>query len=133
MAQVLAVPPTSNGWVNMEQLIGGHWSAATSGREEDVISPFDGAVVGSVPMAGRTDVDAALTAAVAGARVWRNTPGHERMRIFLSAATLADERVASRTSQRRRLRRARSPSRHPRDRLGKNASDFSGGGRAFRA
>ena len=77
----------------MEQLIGGHWSASKSGREEDVISPFDGAVVGSVPLAGRADVDAALTAAVAGARVWRNTPGHERMRILLSAATLADERA----------------------------------------
>jgi acyl-CoA reductase-like NAD-dependent aldehyde dehydrogenase len=49
----------------MEQLIGGHWTASQSGRE-DVTSPFDGAV-----------------------RVWRNIPGHERMRILLQAATLA--------------------------------------------
>ena len=77
----------------MEQLIGGHWTGSQSGREEDVTSPFDGGVVGSVPLAGKADVDAALTAAVAGARVWRNTPGHERMRILLSAATLADERA----------------------------------------
>jgi glyceraldehyde-3-phosphate dehydrogenase (NADP+) len=77
----------------MEQLIGGRWAASQSGREEEVTSPFDGAVVGSVPIAGQADVDAALTAAVRGARVWRNTPGHERMRILLAAATLADERA----------------------------------------
>src|SRR4051795_6819487 len=79
--------------VNMEQLIGGHWTGSQSGCEEDVTSPFDGGVVGSVPLAGKADVDAALTAAVAGARAWRNTPGHERMRILLQAATLADERA----------------------------------------
>lgn len=77
----------------MEQLIGGRWAASQSGREEEVTSPFDGAVVGSVQVAGRADVDAALTAAVRGAQVWRTTPGHERMRILLEAATLADERA----------------------------------------
>ena len=77
----------------MELLLGGQWTPARSGREEDVTSPFDGAVVGSVPMAGVADVDAALAAAVAGAKVWRNTPGHERMRILLEAATLADQRA----------------------------------------
>jgi glyceraldehyde-3-phosphate dehydrogenase (NADP+) len=77
----------------MEQLIGGHWTASQSGRAEEVTSPFDGAVVGSVPLAGQADVEAALTAAVAGARAWRNAPGHERMRILLAAATLADERA----------------------------------------
>jgi len=77
----------------MELLLGGQWTAARSGREEDVTSPFDGAVVGSVTMAGVADVDAALAAAVAGAKVWRNTPGHERMRILLEAATLADQRA----------------------------------------
>src|ERR1700712_2563363 len=80
---------------HMEQLIGGHWTTSQSGREEDVTSPFDGAVVGSVPLAGHADVDAALTAAVAGARVWRNAPGHERMHILLEAAALADERAES--------------------------------------
>src|SRR3954469_20884986 len=77
----------------MELLIGGQWTASQSGREEEVTSPYDGAVAGIAPIAGAADVDAALTAAVAGARVWRNTPGHERMRILLQAATLADERA----------------------------------------
>jgi acyl-CoA reductase-like NAD-dependent aldehyde dehydrogenase len=77
----------------MELLIGGKWTASQSGREEEVTSPFDGAGVGSVPIAGPADVDAALTAAVAGAAVWRNTPGHQRMRVLLEAARLADERA----------------------------------------
>ena len=77
----------------MQLLIGGQWTAAQSGRVQEVTSPFDGAVAGTVPVAGTVDVDAALTAAVAGAKVWRNTPGHERMRILLQAATLADERA----------------------------------------
>src|SRR4051794_26984624 len=91
----LYVPSTSIGlgWVNMELLIGGQWTAAQSGREEAVTSPYDGAVAGTTPVAGPADVDAALTAAVAGARVWRSTPGHERMRVLLQAATLADERA----------------------------------------
>ncbi|MDB4930102.1 MAG: hypothetical protein JWM10_2586, partial [Myxococcaceae bacterium] len=48
---------------------------------------------GFSPTDARAALDAALTAAVAGAKVWRNTPGHERMRILLEAATLADQRA----------------------------------------
>ncbi|MCW2848189.1 MAG: Lactaldehyde dehydrogenase [Marmoricola sp.] len=77
----------------MELLVGGQWTASHSGRAEEVTSPYDGAVVGLVPVADASDVDAALTAAVAGAKVWRNTPGHERMRILLEAASLADQRA----------------------------------------
>src|SRR5437868_6019240 len=44
----------------MEMLIGGTWQRATSGRTEDVTSPFDGAVVGTVPVAGADDVRTAL-------------------------------------------------------------------------
>src|SRR3982751_6070327 len=88
-----SVPSTSNGWVIVELLIGGHWTAAQSSRVEDVRSPLDGAVAGEVPIAGKADVEAALSSAVAGAQVWRNTPGHERMRILAEAATLADQRA----------------------------------------
>ena len=78
-----------------EMLIGGRWRpAAGSGRREEVTSPYDGAVVGSVPVAGTDDVEAALAAAGGGAQVWRRTPAHERMRILLRAAELADQRAA---------------------------------------
>ena len=75
-------------------LIGGDWrSAVGTGRTEDVTSPYDDSIVGTVPVAGRDDVEAALTAAEAGAVRWRRTPAHERMKILRRAAELADERA----------------------------------------
>jgi glyceraldehyde-3-phosphate dehydrogenase (NADP+) len=82
----------------MEMLIGGTWQSAASGRTEDVTSPFDGTVTGTVPVADAADVRAALDRAEAGAVTWRRTPAHERMRILLRAAELADER-AEQTAQ----------------------------------
>jgi acyl-CoA reductase-like NAD-dependent aldehyde dehydrogenase len=78
----------------MDMLIGGNWAPAASGSREEITSPFDGATAGTVPVAGPPDVDAALTAAQAGAASWRRTPAHERMQILLRAAELADERAA---------------------------------------
>jgi len=74
-------------------LIGGQWTAARSGATEEVRSPYDGSVVGEVPTAGPEDVELALQAAERGAATWRRTPAHERMRILLRAAALADERT----------------------------------------
>ena len=82
----------------MEMLIGGRWRAAARGRAEEVTSPFDGTVVGTVPVADQDDVRAALDRAEAGAATWRRTPAHERMRILMRAAELADER-AEQTAQ----------------------------------
>jgi acyl-CoA reductase-like NAD-dependent aldehyde dehydrogenase len=76
----------------MEMLIGGRWRPG-SGRSEEVTSPYDGSVVGTVPVATVEDVEAALAGAQAGAEVWRRTAAHERMRILLRAAELADERA----------------------------------------
>jgi len=75
-------------------LIGGRWTASQSGETEDVTSPYDGSVVGSVPTAGLDDVEEALAAAERGAATWRRTPAYERMRILRRAAELADERTS---------------------------------------
>ena len=75
----------------MKMLIGGTWQAAANGRTEDVTSPFDGTVTGTVPVAGPDDVRAAVDRAETGAVTWRRTPAHERMRILLRAAELAEE------------------------------------------
>src|SRR4051795_10308621 len=77
-----------------ELLVGGQWVPSRSGETEEVLSPYDGTVVGVVPTGGLEDVDAALAAAERGAVTWRQTPAHERMRILLRAAELADERTA---------------------------------------
>src|SRR5947209_4587817 len=77
-------PDTLTGWcTQMEMLIGGTWQPAASGRTEDVTSPFDGTVTGTVPVADAADVRAALDRAAEGAVTWRRTPAHERMRILL--------------------------------------------------
>jgi acyl-CoA reductase-like NAD-dependent aldehyde dehydrogenase len=78
----------------MEMLIGGSWRSAASGRAEEVTSPFDGAVIGTVPVADEGDVRAALDRAEPGAVTWRRTPAYERMTILMRAADLADERAA---------------------------------------
>ena len=78
-----------------EMLVGGRWrSAAGSGGREEVTSPYDGSVVGTVPVGGVADVEAALAAAEGGAGVWRRTPAHERMRVLVGAAELAEQRAA---------------------------------------
>jgi len=77
----------------LEMIIAGRWSPAASGAVEDVTSPYDGAKVGQVPVAGLADVEAAMSAAQVGAATWRATPAHERMSILLRAAELADERA----------------------------------------
>ena len=58
----------------MELLIGGTWQSAASGRTEEVTSPFDGAVISTVPVAEAGDVRAALDRAELGAVTWRRTP-----------------------------------------------------------
>jgi len=78
----------------MPMLVGGEWREALSGRIEEITSPFDGAVVATVPRAGVDDAGAAVTAAEVGAVIWRRTPAHERMRILLRAAQLIDDRRA---------------------------------------
>jgi acyl-CoA reductase-like NAD-dependent aldehyde dehydrogenase len=50
----------------MTMLIGGTWQAAANGRTEDVTSPFDGTVTGTVPLAGPDDVRAAVDRAESG-------------------------------------------------------------------
>src|SRR5947199_159680 len=78
----------------MELLIGGRWHAQSStGATEEITSPYDGSVVGTVPTAGPDDVERALAAAERGAVTWRRTPAHERMRILRRAADIADERT----------------------------------------
>src|SRR4029079_4047894 len=88
---------------------GGERRPAASGAVDEIPSPWDGRVVGAVPRAGTADCEAAVTAAVHGAALWRRTPGHERLRsplrgarprdararerILLRAADLADERA----------------------------------------
>src|SRR6476619_935965 len=77
----------------MEMLVGGEWCGAADGATEEVRSPFDGHVVGSVPVVGVEDAAAAIDGAVVAARVQRETPAFERFAVWLRAADLVDERA----------------------------------------
>ena len=68
--------------------VAGEWRGAA--REEEVRSPYDGTVVGVVPVADADDADLAVTAAVDGARVMRALPAWERAEILRRAADLVD-------------------------------------------
>ena len=72
----------------MEMLVGGMWCGAVDGASEEVRSPFDGHVVGSVPVGGVEDAAAAIDGAVVAARVQRETPAFERFAVLLRAADL---------------------------------------------
>ena len=72
--------------------IAGRWENPDGRIVQEVISPFTSDAVGEVVLAGREDIDRALDSAVLGAHTWRNTPAHERSKVLLEAARLADER-----------------------------------------
>jgi glyceraldehyde-3-phosphate dehydrogenase (NADP+) len=72
----------------MLMYVAGEWRGAD--REEEVRNPFDGEVVGVVPVASVADAEAALTAAEEGARTMRALPAYERSEILRRAAELVD-------------------------------------------
>ena len=59
---------------------------------ENIVSPFDGSVVGQVPVTKLSDIDSVITKSVKAADLWRHTPAHVRSAVLLKAAALADER-----------------------------------------
>ena len=59
---------------------------------EDITSPFDGAVVGQVPVTKTSEIENVITRSVKSAELWRHTPAHIRSAVLLKAAAIADER-----------------------------------------
>src|SRR6201990_3337237 len=77
----------------MEMLVGGQWCGAVDGAMEEVRSPYDGHLVGSVPVGGVDDAVAAIDGAEGGARVARGMAAHEGLVGLMRAGDLADERA----------------------------------------
>lgn len=76
---------------DLQLYIGGQWQS--SADTLPVLNPADECEIARLPVAGRSDLDAALDAASGGFRVWRNTPPARRAEIILKAATLMRERI----------------------------------------
>ena len=75
---------------DLQLFIRGEWKSMDG---QPVINPADESVIGTVPHAGRAELDAALAAATEGFRVWRHTSAAKRADIILRAARLIRERV----------------------------------------
>ena len=73
----------------MQMYVAGEWTSAAS--EDEIRNPWSGETVDTVPRATAADVDAALAAAVEGARAMRRLPAHERVAILERAADLMED------------------------------------------
>ena len=75
----------------MKMHIDGQW--VDRDKKIEVLNPFDGSVVDTVPAADHADVDLAISAAVRGAEIMAAMPAYERYQILHRAADLMQERI----------------------------------------
>ncbi len=82
--------------MNGQLWIGGAWRESASGARQPVISPYDGAPVGSIAVGGREDARAAVDAAreAFDRGPWPRLSPKARGDVFLAAARLLSERAA---------------------------------------
>jgi succinate-semialdehyde dehydrogenase/glutarate-semialdehyde dehydrogenase len=76
---------------DLQLYIGGAWRKAAKGQP--VLNPADESVIGMVPVASRSDLDAALAAAADGFKTWSKTSPAKRAEVMLKAARLMRERI----------------------------------------
>jgi glyceraldehyde-3-phosphate dehydrogenase (NADP+) len=74
----------------MKMIIGGEW--VEKKEKIDVINPYDGKVIDTVPRGTAEDVDRAVAAAVEGYEVNRNLPLHKRISILKKTADIMGQR-----------------------------------------
>lgn len=77
----------------MKMYVGGRW--VETGKKIEVVHPYDNSVIDTVPNAGPADIEAALAAAVRGAKVMAKLAAWDRYQILKKAA----ERLESRTEE----------------------------------
>jgi len=74
----------------MKMFIHGEW--VEGAKQIEVLNPFDGSVVDTVPQASSSDIETVLAGAVRGAEIMRNMPAYDRFRVLRKAADLMFER-----------------------------------------
>src|ERR1035438_7294765 len=77
----------------MKMCVGGRW--VETGKKIEVVHPYDNSVVDTVPHASLADVDAALAAAVGGAKTMARLTAWDRYQILKKAA----EKLETRTEE----------------------------------
>lgn len=76
---------------DIQLYVGGEWRRTT--ETQAVLNPSNESEIGRVPIASRSDLDAALAAAADGFRLWSQTSPARRSEVILKAAALMRERV----------------------------------------
>ncbi len=76
---------------SIQLYIGGEWRKTTDGMQ--ILNPADESVIGTVPVATRSDLEAALSAAADGFRIWSRISPARRADIIRKAASLMRERI----------------------------------------
>ena len=75
----------------MRMYLGGEW--VDGDLSSEVINPYDGSVIDTVPRAGVEEVDAAIASAVRGAEAMARMPAYERFLLLRRTADLLEERM----------------------------------------
>ena len=75
----------------MQMHVGGEW--IDKSNKIDVLSPFDGSVVDTVPRGDASDVETAIQTAERGAKIMAGLTGYERYEILRKVADLMVERA----------------------------------------
>ncbi|MEE3041156.1 MAG: aldehyde dehydrogenase family protein, partial [Candidatus Latescibacterota bacterium] len=75
----------------MKMHIGGEWTDRDDKLE--VMNPFDGSIIDTVPKASATDVAQAVETAEAGAAIMSDMPAYERYQILHRAAEIMEQRL----------------------------------------
>ena len=74
----------------MKMYTGGEW--LDKDEKMEVVNPYDGSVIDTVPMAEVEDVDSAVASAVRGAEAMAKVPAYQRFLMLRKAADLLQER-----------------------------------------
>ena len=75
----------------MKMLLGGNW--VDRAEKIEVLNPFDGSVVDTVPQSSLDDVEEALATAERGARIMADLTGYQRYEMLMRVAELMRERA----------------------------------------
>lgn len=86
-----AIEQVMTHYPDLQLYIGGRWRRTS--ETQPVLNPADESVIGAVPVAAKSDLDAALEAAAEGFAIWRKTSPAKRAEVMLRAAALMRERI----------------------------------------
>ena len=85
----VAAPPVTR----LTNFINGRWTDSSASEWREVANPATGETLASVPLAGPTDVNAAVEAAAAAFPEWRRTPPEDRIQPLFKLKMLLEEHL----------------------------------------